>query len=64
MAINYDNINELIWSRIKMDIANRLDAVLCSIPINDMINFLEVVIYVTFFKGMKRDYQNKFKGFL
>ena len=26
-----------------------------------MINFLEVVIYVTFFKGMKRDNQNKFK---
>ena len=32
MAINYNNTNELIWSNVKMDIANRLDAVLCGIP--------------------------------
>ena len=59
MAINYDNINELIWSRIKIDIANRLDAVLCSIPINtysySMIKKAYHLVNSDLFDGMERD---------
>lgn len=59
MAINYDNINELIWSKIKMDIANRLDAVLCSIPINHYsYSYIKKAYHLVnsdLFDGMERD---------